>query len=110
MRGPLVVVTRPGEGLGFRLTGVPVWEIPVGEEAARLGGLAEDTAERPALVIIEDDVQRALPEALVARIERRGLPVLFPFALPRRTDARNAEDYVGTLVRRAIGFHVRLER
>jgi V/A-type H+-transporting ATPase subunit F len=109
MRGSLLVVTRPGDALGFRLAGVPVRELAVGEEAAWLASLDEPGA--PLLVIVEDDVRRALPAPALARLERRGIPILFPIALPRRqADAQQAEDYVGTLVRRAIGFHVRLER
>ncbi len=40
----LLVATRPGDGLGFRLAGVPVAEVASGEEAARLRAWCADTA------------------------------------------------------------------
>lgn len=106
-RKMLTVVTAPGDGLGFRLAGARVEEIPPGEEAARLPALlaAPDTG----VLAIEEGVLSRAPVAIVERATRAGLPVLFPFALPRRLrEPGAAESYVDLLVRRAIGYHVRL--
>ena len=107
MRAGLVVVTRPGDGLGFRLAGARVEEIAPGEEAARLGTIL--SAPGSGVVAVVDEILGAAPEALRDRAARAGLPVLFPFSLPRRlAEPGRAESAIGLLIRRAIGYHVRL--
>ena len=103
------VVTRPGDGLGFRLAGVPVEEIPDGEEAQRFKAIAAGAGL--GVLAVEDALLRRLPEPLLERIGREGVPVLLPFTLPRRwTQATRGEEYVATLMRRAIGYHVKIQR
>jgi len=56
-------------------------------------------------------VLRAVPEAILRRAAARGLPVLLPFALPRRFgEAGRGQAYVAALIRRAIGYHIKLAR
>jgi V/A-type H+/Na+-transporting ATPase subunit F len=108
-RRGFVLVTRPGDGLGFRLAGVRVEEVAEGEEADRLRPLLEEP--NAGVVAVEEAVLRRAPEAILERAARTGTPIVFPFALPRRiADTGAARSYVGALIRRAIGFHVRLER
>lgn len=103
------VVTRPGAGLGFRLTGAPVVEVPPGEEAARFRDLLSDPAL--GVLAVDDEVLGAVPEPLLRRAAVRGLPVLLPFSPPRRiAEAGRGREYVAALIRRAIGYHVKLER
>ncbi|MEW5850095.1 MAG: V-type ATP synthase subunit F [Myxococcota bacterium] len=107
--GTLMVVTRPGDGLGFRLAGVGVEEVTEGAEAERLAPLFR--REDVGVIAIDERVLGRVPEVLLAQVERRGRPVLFPFTLPHRlAEPGRAESYVGALVRRAIGYHVRLSR
>jgi V/A-type H+-transporting ATPase subunit F len=101
----LVVVTRPGDGLGFRLAGVPVEEVAPGAEAEALAPLFAD--RELGVLAVESAVP--MPQELLELAARGGLPVVFPFALPRRwPDAGAARSYVGALIQRAIGYHVRL--
>jgi len=104
MRRSLIVVTRPGDGVGFRLAGARVEEVAPGEEEARLEPLFRDAG----VLAVEEAVP--VPDALRDRAARAGIPVLFPFTLPRHLGAGStAESYVGMLIRRAIGYHVRLK-
>jgi V/A-type H+-transporting ATPase subunit F len=106
VRGQLVLVTRPGDALGFRLAGARVEEVAPGEEEARVAPLLETAG----VLAVADDVLAAVPEALLARAARSGLPVVFPFSLPRRlAEPGQAESFIGLLIRRAIGYHVRLK-
>lgn len=106
-RPGLRVVTRPGDGLGFRLAGVAVEEVPGGEEAARFRRLLGDATL--GVLAVENEVLRAVPEAILRRAAARGLPVLLPFALPRRFgEAGRGQAYVAALIRRAIGYHIKL--
>jgi V/A-type H+/Na+-transporting ATPase subunit F len=101
------MVTRPGDGLGFRLAGAVVEEVAPGEEAARFRSLLAEP--RLAVLAVEEEILAALPEALVRRAAARGLPVLLPFALPRRfAEPGRGEAYVAALIRRAIGYHIKL--
>lgn len=101
------VVTRPGDGLGFRLAGAEVEEVAPGEEAARFRSLLSDP--RLGVVAVENGVLSAVPEPMLRRAAARGLPVLLPFALPRRfAEPGRGEAYVAALIRRAIGYHVKL--
>lgn len=103
----LAVLARPGDALGFRLAGAAVEEVPPGAEAAALRRAAGDA--RLGVVAVEEEVLRAAPPRLLARLRRSGLPVLLPFALPRRwSDAGRGRDYVAALVRRAVGYAVKL--
>ena len=108
MRRTLVVAVRPEDALGFRLAGARVEEIAPGEEAARLGPLL--AAADAGVVAVEESVIAGAPEGLLEPALRTGLPIVFPFALPRRlAEPGAAETYVGLLIRRAIGYHVRLK-
>ncbi|HVP66733.1 MAG TPA: V-type ATP synthase subunit F [Anaeromyxobacteraceae bacterium] len=104
----LRVVTRPGDALGLRLAGAKVDEVAVGDEAARLRALLSDPAI--GVVAVESAVLSRVPEALLQRAAERGVPVVLPFALPRRlSEAAEGRAYVAALIRRAIGYHVKLE-
>ncbi len=103
----LVVATRPGDGLGFRLAGVPVAEVAPGEEAGRLRAWGSDPDI--GVVAIESRVMEALPEALLRHVQSHPIPVLLPFTLPRAAEPSGGRAYVAALIRRAIGYHVKLE-
>lgn len=103
----LVVLVRPGDALGFRLAGAEVREVAPGEEAAALRALLADGAL--GVLAVEEAVLGAAPPALLARAGRRALPVLLPFALPRAAgEPGRGEAWVAALVRRAVGYGVRL--
>jgi V/A-type H+-transporting ATPase subunit F len=103
------VATRPGDGLGFRLAGAPVEELAEGEEAERFKALVADVSL--GVLAVEQSLLERLPEPLLERTSREGIPVLLPFGLPRRwQEAGRGEEYVATLMRRAIGYHVKIER
>jgi V/A-type H+-transporting ATPase subunit F len=104
----LRVVTRPDDGLGFRLAGVPVDEVPPGAEAERFHAMLADPAI--AVLAVETDVLAAVPPAELDRAARRGHPVVLSFTLPRRAAGPSpGRAYVAALLRRAIGYHVKLE-
>lgn len=105
----LMVVTRPGAGLGFRLAGVPVEEVAEASVAERVAALLE----QPDLGVlaVEEDLLRQVPEAVLARAGRDGVPVLLPFTLPSRMgEGSGGEAYVVALIRRAIGYHIKIQR
>ena len=74
-----------------------------------LAGVAADEADDPrvGVVLVEDDLHRALPPDLVARIDRDGRPVVAPFPSPSWDGRRVAEEYVLEILRQAVGYRVR---
>jgi V/A-type H+-transporting ATPase subunit F len=103
----LRVVTRRGDSLGFRLAGVGVDEVATGAEATRFQTLLADPAI--AVLAVESQVLAAVPEPLLERAARRGRPVILSFSLPSRTvEPSPGRAYVAALLRRAIGYHVKL--
>ncbi|HUL58654.1 MAG TPA: V-type ATP synthase subunit F [Anaeromyxobacteraceae bacterium] len=103
----LAVVVRPGEGLGFRLAGVRVEEVARGGEAAAFRALLAEP--ELGVAAVEEEVLAAAPERLLRRARERGLPVVLPFALPRRWgEEGRGRAYVAALIRRAVGYGVKL--
>lgn len=103
----LAVLVRPGQALGFRLAGATVEEVAPGGEAAALKRLVADP--RLGVLAVEDDVLRGVPARVLARAHQAAVPVLLPFVLPARLgDAGRGGDYVAALVRRAVGYAVKL--
>jgi V/A-type H+-transporting ATPase subunit F len=103
------VVTRPGHGLGFRLAGVTVEEIGKEDAAERFRALLADPSL--GVLAVEEELLEQVPQALLEKIGREGVPVLLPFAFPRLwKEAGRGEEYVAALIRRAIGYHVKIQR
>ena len=101
------VAVRPGDDLGFRLAGADVREIPEGDEATAFRALLSDP--RLGVLCVEEALLAAAPPRLLARARARGLPVLLPFALPRRWgEAGRGQAWVAALIRRAVGYGVKL--
>ena len=102
----LVVVVRQGDGLGFRLAGVEVEEVAPGCEEATLRALQ---SRRDLGVLAVEEGVLASFEPRGRRRRDAGLPVVIPFTLPRRwAEPSRGRDLVAALVRRAVGYHVKL--
>lgn len=103
----LRVVCRPALSDGFALAGVAC--VPAAdalEAAAVVARLAREGSI--GVLLVEDALYRALPEALRDDLERRPLPVVVPFPGPVREGRPSAEEELVELLRGAIGYRVRL--
>lgn len=101
------VVARRPVAAGFALAGVPVAAAESGAEAAARieafrgeGGIG--------VILLEDVLHEALPAGARQEAERTPLPAVIPFPGPAWTARPPAEEYVVELLRRAIGYRVRL--
>ena len=103
----LAVAVRPGDGVGFRLAGAPVEEVAPGEEPRTFAALFGRAGL--AVVAVEAELLPAAEEALKARRRGATLPVLIPFSIPRRhAEPGRGRELVAAIVRRAVGYHVKL--
>lgn len=94
--------------LGFALSGLAPVEAQDGLEAARaLDSLATMPA-RGGVIFIESVLYDALPVATRRQIHREGLPILMPFPSPTSDRAIVPEQELLDVLRRAVGYRVRL--
>jgi vacuolar-type H+-ATPase subunit F/Vma7 len=101
------VLTRPGVAAGFSLAGIRSILAGSGLEATtKLVALEHDPTV--GVVLIEQHLYDSLPAATIEAIGRRELPLVVPFPGPTREAAETPEAYVIELLRRAIGYRVRL--
>ena len=106
----VVAIMEKEAGLGYRLAGVDVREAATPGE---MGGQAEILARDPGvrLVILDEGLFRELPPALQRRLEESRSPLFIPVpSLPKRGGAIRPEEYVARLMRRVIGYQVRIRR
>jgi vacuolar-type H+-ATPase subunit F/Vma7 len=102
----LIVITRPGLSAGFELAGVHVIPVPDSSAAAHE---VERIGETPAVVIIDESLYRDLPEEMRRSLSRSAVPVVIPVPGPDWTAASTAHEYIVEILRRAIGYRVRLQ-
>jgi vacuolar-type H+-ATPase subunit F/Vma7 len=101
------VVCRPALRDGFALAGVPC--LPAGnagEAAVLLAGIAEQS--EVGVVLVEESLYDGISEELRRGFERHALPLVIPFPGPPEAEAPGAEARLLELLRRAIGYRVRL--
>jgi V/A-type H+-transporting ATPase subunit F len=108
--GQFLVITDPDTALGFRLAGVEVSEATSDEDAAeRL--LALLTGKEPGIVIYNEQYRAALTENIRVALEESVSPVFFaiPVAQAKRVEEPR-EQYLARLLRRAIGYQLKIKR
>lgn len=101
------IVCRPEIAPGFELAGLRA-DTAIDGASARvcLAVLADDPDV--GLVLLEERLQRALPVDFAQRLERRARPLVATFPSPHFGAGQAAEEAVLELLRRAIGYRVRM--
>jgi vacuolar-type H+-ATPase subunit F/Vma7 len=100
------VVTRPSLAAGFELAGLTV-------ERADDGAAAADVVTRWAgdsnvgVVLVDDELYKALPSDLLRKLDRQALPVIASVPAPRWDERSDAEAHILEILRQAIGYRVR---
>lgn len=107
MKRAVAVVCRPPLAPGFRLAGlVPREVLDPSEAAATLDALRRDG--RTGVVLVEQALWDGLAEEVRSSLEREALPLAIPFPGPAWAAGEGPEGYVVRLLRRAIGYRVRI--
>lgn len=102
------VIADADSVVGFRLAGVDAVAAGCPEEAERL--LRDCIAEGCAsLILLNQSFLDRFSEATRRRIEKLGLPLIIPLPIsPAWGKAEPGQDYVLSLIRRAIGFQMKI--
>jgi len=109
MKYAVRVLASPALAPGFRLAGLAVDEVVNPKDAGERLVLA---AAQPGtgILLVEQALLDAVPEQTRHEIERRAVPILVPVPAPAWLGGTSgAEDYILELLRRAIGYRVRLQ-
>ncbi|MDE3129340.1 MAG: ATPase [Gemmatimonadota bacterium] len=102
-------VASPPLAAGLRLAGIPADDAPSPAAAGeRVAALAADP--ELGILLVEQPLYEALADPLRHELETRALPIVVPVPVPRwGAPADRAEAYILELLRRAIGYRVRLQ-
>jgi vacuolar-type H+-ATPase subunit F/Vma7 len=104
----LMVITSPGLSAGFALAGVPVFEAEDGADAARqINHLVDDM--NAGVVIMDEPLYEDLPEEVKRDLRKSAHPVVIPVPGPDWTTETTAHEYIVEILRRAIGYRVKLQ-
>jgi V/A-type H+-transporting ATPase subunit F len=105
-----LVITGQGASLGFQTAGVETLEV---DGAADMSGLLLDLQEegKYGLIAIELALLDKVSANAMKRLRKKGLPVIIPINLPQMWgEAEAGESPVLRLIRRAIGYQIKLKR
>jgi len=108
MNGLVEVVCRPAMAPGFALAGLDLEALPeTSDPEPVLRGLLE--RRDLAVLLVEEPIYEAVPAELKRRLDRSARPVVVPFPSGGGARVRSAEERVIELLRRTIGYRVRLQ-
>ncbi len=108
--GHIIALVDEETALGFRLAGVEGRAAGDADDLARAArGIMDDPEAR--LVLVDEGLFRLLPEAMQKALEGSRSPVFVavPAARVRRASVSPAE-HVARLMRRVIGYQIRIRR
>jgi vacuolar-type H+-ATPase subunit F/Vma7 len=103
------VLASTATSAGYRLAGLTVDEVGnAGDAGERLATAAADADV--GIILVEQRLLDRVPPAVRRAVDRRALPIIVPIPAPNWTHAKSdAESYIVELLRRAIGYRVRLQ-
>jgi vacuolar-type H+-ATPase subunit F/Vma7 len=99
-------ITPPDASYGFSLSGVPQQTVKTGDAEAALKMTMTETDT--GLIIIDERLLQGMPEERLRELEQGWKGILLVLPSPVRPPAE-VEDYAARLIRRAIGYHVRVK-
>lgn len=106
----LLVITYPDTSLGFSLAGVEVKEVLDGGDIAPI---LQDVIKQGeyGLLVVEEKLLAKVDEGILKRIRKTGIPVIVPIDTPKSWQTEEEmESYIARLIRRAIGYQVKIKR
>lgn len=108
--GKIVALLDDESRLGFKLTGIETRRAESPEAlAAGVKALASDPEVR--IVILDETLLRRLPPRIEQELEQSIDPVFVPIpAIRLLREAVKPEKYVARLIRRAIGYQIKIRR
>ncbi|HXX53877.1 MAG TPA: V-type ATP synthase subunit F [Thermodesulfovibrionales bacterium] len=101
----IVVITPRGHEYGFGLAGVNHYTIGADELEVTLTTLMRDA--ETGLVVIDERLIKGITREKLREMEKRWYGILLVLPAPEKLSAE-VEDYAVSLIKRAIGYHVKV--
>lgn len=106
----LRVITDPETALGFLLAGADVIPVADSAEGARQLVSLYQTKEA-GIVITNEEFLSVLPEPTRRALEESLSPIIFAIPVSQgKPIAEPREEYLARLIRRTIGYHLKIKR
>jgi V/A-type H+-transporting ATPase subunit F len=102
----IAFITPPDAEYGFALTGITQHAVDAGEAEGKLRDVMGDPDN--GLVIIDERLMKGITEEKLREMEHGWSGIFLVLPSPEKA-APEEEDYAARLIRRAIGYHVRLK-
>jgi len=102
----IAFITPPDASYGFSLGGVAQHAVQVSDAEETLKEVM--TEPDAGLVIIDERLLQGMPEERMRELEHGWAGILLVLPSPEKPPAE-VEDYAARLIRRAVGYHVRLK-
>lgn len=105
-----LVITETGASTGFKCAGFDCMEAEAdGDVGALLTGL--QAGGRYGLIAVEERLLSRVPENVMRRLRKRGLPIIIHINMPLKwAEMEFGESPVVRLIRRAIGYQIKIKR
>jgi len=103
----IVVLTSEDARYGFSLSGAIQFVVAPEDAELLLRKVMEDPDT--GVVAIDERLLAGISEERFREMERRWYGILIVLPAPEKAGAEGAEDYALRLIKRAIGYHVRLQ-
>ncbi len=105
----LIVLAEPETSDGFRLAGVDVVEVREGEEARkRLRELLDD--DTVGIIALSEEFEPYIDERTRSKIQKIYRPIVVNVPSKKKLEIRERAEYLRSLIKRAIGFEIKLSR
>lgn len=103
----LIFITPDDARHGFILAGARQLVVTAADAETTLHQILADPDTRVA--VIDERLLAGIPEERFREMEKRWFGILIVLPAPEKRGAAPGEDYALRLIRRAIGYHVRLQ-
>lgn len=105
-----LIITGPDASLGFRCAGLSCIEADEGSDISSLL-LSLQAEGRHGLIAIEERLLNKVSENVMKRIRKKGMPIIMPINIPQKwEEVEFGESPVVRLIRRAIGYQIKIKR
>lgn len=104
-----LVITFPDTSAGFRLAGIEVKEVTEDQDIQVLLHSLVEGGDY-GLLAVEERLLAKVPDEILRRIRKKGIPVIVPIDTPRSWHGEaERETYIIRLIRKAIGYQVKIK-